>query len=445
MKRLFLSTINLARFLTFLLAIVAVHEFTGSACSFGADLEIVWTRSQPRAMAQEASVDAMGQVFLSGMQAGVGDEDAFVQSYDRDGHLLWNRRFGIDNRWDEATSIVADGLGGVFVTGMTNASLGGPQQGGGDAYLRKYDSTGTASWTTQLGRAAYDQGHDVAVDRLGNIFVVGQAGGLQQSDYAGSPDGFIAKYNSAGALEWLRGNKTPQQDFTLAVATDLANNVYVGGIAAGVLGETHFGGFDAFLAKYTASGDLAWLHQFGGAGDDNIRDLVTDRFGNIYASGRTTTKLDGTPVTDGGTLFLRKYDVNGNALWTRQEGNTSSISHLAMTNDGNILLLSSAERMDGPGQLRDEFEISTYDAQGRRLRSQHFGEVGADWRPQGIATDFEGNIFVALTQAKLGQNEAMLVKLSQPIPEPSGVSVALVAFLCVLHCGRRRIAPRVKE
>jgi hypothetical protein len=208
-----------------------------------------------------------------------------------------------------------------------------------------------------------------------------------------------------------------------------------------VLGEAHLGRFDAYVAKHTTTGELVWLRQFGTDGDDNVQDLLVDELGNVYASGRTSNLLPGTPTSDHGNLFLRKYDPDGNLLWSRQEWNTSSTSNLAFSKDGSILVLSSPELTGPSGSVNDEFEISSYDGGGNKLWSQQFGETGADWRHQGFTVDSSGDIFVAVQRLQLGQSEALLVKLSQPVPEPTSSVTLLVGLFCLVYFGRRCRAP----
>src|ERR1700753_4402652 len=51
---------------------------------------------------------------------------------------------------------------------------------------------------------------------------------------------------------------------------------------------TSTGGTDIFLAKFEDSGELRWLIQAGGPGDDVGNDLALDRDGNIYLAGSFT-------------------------------------------------------------------------------------------------------------------------------------------------------------
>src|SRR6516164_6290841 len=61
------------------------------------------------------------------------------------------------------------------------------------------------AWNTFLGGSSNDMGTAIAIDRGGNIFVVGQSDdtwGKPIRAYASSSDVFVAKLTSAGALVW---------------------------------------------------------------------------------------------------------------------------------------------------------------------------------------------------------------------------------------------------
>jgi hypothetical protein len=115
-----------------------------------------------------------------------------------------------------------------------------------------------------------------------------------------------------------------------AVKTDAHGDRYVtGGFSSTArFGNKTFasaGGTDIFLAKFERSGELRWLLQAGGPGDDIGNDIAFDREQNIYLAGSFTDSatfpsVDGPAksVTGvGETIFLAKYSPSGKLAWVQ--------------------------------------------------------------------------------------------------------------------------------
>ena len=89
--------------------------------------------------------------------------------------------------------VSADGLGNVYISGYTGGSLGGPNAGGNDAFVSKYDAAGNFQWTRQLGTSASDLSYGVSADGLGNVYFSGYTLGSLGGPNAGGDDAFVVK------------------------------------------------------------------------------------------------------------------------------------------------------------------------------------------------------------------------------------------------------------
>jgi hypothetical protein len=93
---------------------------------------------------------------------------------------------------------------------------------------------------------------------------------------------------------WSRQFGTSGVDDAEAVAFDAAGNPFVAGRTGGALpGSTSSGGADAFLAATGPTGDLLWVHPFGGPADDYANALAIGPAGLFYVAGATTGALPG--------------------------------------------------------------------------------------------------------------------------------------------------------
>ena len=90
--------------------------------------------------------------------------------------VSWVRQLGGSGA-DTGAGVSADGQGNVYMSGNTDGSLGGPNAGGADSFLTKYDAAGNLQWTRQLGSAAYDVSDGPVTDGLGNVYISGITAG----------------------------------------------------------------------------------------------------------------------------------------------------------------------------------------------------------------------------------------------------------------------------
>ena len=121
--------------------------------------------------------------------------------------------------------------------------------------------------------------------------------------------------------EWTRQFGTPDNDFVGDVAVDESGNLYLVGWTDGALsGKAGLGNQDAYLRKYDGDGNELWTHQFGTQDYDRATGLALDNFGNPYVVGKVGGALPGQTHSGGQDAYLRKYDTDGTELWTRQFG-----------------------------------------------------------------------------------------------------------------------------
>jgi len=85
--------------------------------------------------------------------------------------------------------------------------------------------------------------------------------------------------------------------------------------------------------------DWLWAKQAGGTGFDYGSGIATDSSGTSYVTGgfRETATFDTATLTSSGIydIFITKLDTNGNYLWAKQAGGTSSDSGGGIATDSN--------------------------------------------------------------------------------------------------------------
>src|SRR5207244_5456486 len=119
----------------------------------------------------------------------------FVRKLETAGSGMRTRQFNDSGGCAEGWAL-ASGGSGVYVAGQTDGTLPG-QTGAGtwDAFVRKYDASGTELWTRQFGTSSFELTWAVAADPSG-VYVAGTtAGALPGQTNAGAWDAFVRKYN----------------------------------------------------------------------------------------------------------------------------------------------------------------------------------------------------------------------------------------------------------
>lgn len=262
------------------------------------------------------ALDSSGNVIVTGMSAGPDSSyDYLTIKYSPDGVELWRRRYiGPAGGRDEASAIVADNEGNVYVTGRSV----GPD-GSDDFATTKYSSSGDSLWVSTYASPGNgtDRAESIAIDRAGNVYVTGRSAG----DFA------AIKYNSAGDTVWTRRFHWPGDGESNAhdIGVDSENNVYVTGSAK--IEDVDFG---CMTIKYSPMGDTLWVRRYDASGGyDLAKTLALDEEGNIYVGG----------YGRGGYLLI-KYAPSGDSLWVRRHNGTywGILEGLAVDRVGNAYM-----------------------------------------------------------------------------------------------------------
>ncbi len=314
------------------------------------------------------------------------------------GSSQWIRQFGTSSS-DYANSITVDGQGNSWVAGHTYGALPGQASTGKqDAFVRKYDANGNELWTRQFGTSEIDYANSIAVDRTGNISVAGYTeGSFPGQASSGENDAFVGHYDANGNELWTRQFGTSGNDFAFSTAVDERGNIYVAGSIDGTLpGQASTGKQDAFVRKYDPNGNELWTRQFGTGSLDRAHSITVDGRGNIWVAGYTEGTLGQASAGDR-DAFVRKYDANGNELWTRQFGTSDLEQVNSIAHESGSIWVAGFTMGSLPSQSwsgsADAF-VRLYEPNGNELWTYQFGSRDDD-RALSIAVDGRGNVWVA--------------------------------------------------
>lgn len=277
----------------------------------------------------------------SGTIAGPGSVgNVWLARFDGAGNQLWIRQFSTAavGGWgggEELSDAAPDGAGGVFVAGSTDGNFGGTHFGKWDAWVAHYDSAGNQTWVHQVGTSATDHLRAVAPDGSGGFYLGGSTGGDFGGPNAGAGDAWLARYDGTGSQLWIRQLGTVEEDDVSAAAEDGSGGVYCGGKTGGALVQPGLG-LDAWLARYDGSGNQIWIRQIGSsnAQTDQLDVAASGGFGGVIVGGTTHGNLGGPIVPIGISIWLARYDSAGAQEWITNIDSPSSDWVRAASPDG---------------------------------------------------------------------------------------------------------------
>lgn len=220
--------------------------------------------------------------------------------------------------------------------------------------LSVYSQAQNYVWAKGEGGIGNEAANSVAVDEDGNTYITGNLAGdgeFSGTHYYGKGiyEVILVKYNSAGALQWLKmaGGKRNDQGNTLKYANGF---LYVGGFFEDTAWFENTmlvsrGNTDAFVAKYDMNGNVVWAQQAGGPELDFISSLDVDQNGNVYAGGvyEKSLRADTTNLTTPNFYqesFYCKYNSAGQLQWakTTRGNNPNQITGVGCDKNGNAFL-----------------------------------------------------------------------------------------------------------
>lgn len=263
-----------------------------------------------------------------------GSSDIFIAKYNPDGILLWAKNAG-GSGYDYGSNIALDDAGNVYVVGffIGTAYWDGIYKTSstqGDMFIAKYDTNGNVIWVRNGDVGENNYLYGIAVDKSGNAYVSAnfsgnlQFEGAQVASSIGGTDMFLIKYDTSGNFKWIKtaggvgndgGNDTNiDSDGNILIAGYFRDNAQFENKTL-----TAHGTVDIFAAKYSPSGNLIWVKQFGGTGSQTAWTVCSDEKNNYYVTGwfSGTGAFDNTTiVSEGGSdAYIIKYDKNGILKW----------------------------------------------------------------------------------------------------------------------------------
>ena len=351
-----------------------------------------------------------------------GNGDVFVLKLSPTGEVLFSTYFG-GSSTDQGFSIALDQSDNCYITGYTvssdfpiknafQTSFGG---GSTDAFIAKFNATGSLIFSTYLGGKSFDYGTSISVDSAGNSYVTGFTESTDfptKNTFSSTLEGdfsnaFVAKFDPFGSLiysTYFGGNASSGS----GIAVDSSGNSYITGSAEPTnfppknAFQTTFEGDNsrnAFVAKFNATGGLVFNTYFGGNNSAGAFGIAIDSADNSFIIG-TTFK---STFLDDNESFVAKFNSTGGLDFSTFLGSTYFASEfgIAVDSAGNSFIIGTTDSPNFPTKNAFQTTFSggldvflvNLNATGGLVFSTFFGGSTLDYGTS-LAVSQTGKIFI---------------------------------------------------
>jgi gliding motility-associated-like protein len=272
--------------------------------------------------------------------------------------VLWQRCLG-GSDYDIGFRVCETNDGGFVCMGYgvsTDMDFAA-SHGSEDILVTKLNGNGAVQWSRVLGGSSEDRAIDLQEASDGSIMVVGNTysndGDLTSNH--GQSDIWIVRLSAQGNTIWQRsyggsGNEVLGQVLETADGGFLVHSSTESG-DGDVVGFHAGNGFDNWLFKINAAGDMQWSRALGGSGHDGGGQILQTADGGILVNFSFTGSSDGdvTNHHGEGDCLLVKLNSTGSVQWSRAIGGSlaESSSDVVEVSNGDIMLIGTTASSDG--------------------------------------------------------------------------------------------------
>ncbi|QQS35555.1 MAG: T9SS type A sorting domain-containing protein [Ignavibacteriales bacterium] len=235
----------------------------------------------------------LGNVRIAGQEYTITQPSVYILKLDPNGEMIWVK-FANSNGSVKANAVAVDSSGNIYITGEFSGtanfdtySLTAPTT---DAFIAKYNHAGEVSWVKHGASPGTARGNDIFI-KSNLVFVCGFAETITFDSLSTPGGGFVIIYNSNGSIINLYTTRDYAYKFT--VDKDSSLILYTGEL----ISQSYW----PSLSKYLFSGENLWIEYINAHHDQT---LCTDTSDNIFS----VSGFINNP------LFFKKFDSSGNLI-----------------------------------------------------------------------------------------------------------------------------------
>jgi hypothetical protein len=303
--------------------------------------------------------------------------------------IQWQKNYGGTGS-DRATSVRQTPDGGYIVAGYTNSDNGDVtgHKSGDDYWVMKLDANGSIVFKKIYGGNNDDRCYDVRTTADGGYILAGTSNSTDGdiSSPKGGFDAWIVKLNAAGDIEFetsLGGS----DDESAASIIQLPDGGYVmaGESKSDQVGTSdNFGGYDVYVARLTSTGAITFQKLYGGSATDRARGIARLSGGEYIVVGETDSNDGNVSGNKGGfDYYVLRLRTNGLIRFTRTIGGTDNDHGYGVVATSNNGYAVTGETFSNNGDVPDnsggaDFFVMSIRGNGTTGFAKTFGGETAD-------------------------------------------------------------------
>lgn len=333
-----------------------------------------------------------------------GNTDVYLLKVDSLINHEWSYSIGgTNNDWGYSVKQTYDK---GYIIATTSNSYG---NGGYDAVLMKRDSLGNYQWRKTYGGTNWDFVYDLAITYDSGFVFCGET----YNNTLGLSDVYVVRTNKDGDTLWTKtiGGSLTDKGNSIIETSD--SNIVVAGLTNTTSDSTQ-----AYVIKFSKTGQLLWDSAYGGGNGYDMANSVIETANGEYVIAGTTTSYNTNNDKD---FYLARTDKNGTLIWQSNFGNPGEeeVFDVYEDNLGNLINVGFTKAAGAGGKDAELFYIG---ASGWWMGiSPTYGTSLDEWF-KGFAIGLNGNFCMLGTTNSYGNglNDVFIVRVdtifaNQPI------------------------------
>lgn len=347
--------------------IIALFSFLSTVFLYGQDPQIEWQNTiggEDNDVLYSVVQTLDGGYILGGesesnisgdkTENAVGYTDYWVVKIDASGNVEWEKTIGGLGH-ERLRSVFQASNGDYIIGGYSNSNIGGDKtedsNGQSDYWVLRLDTFGNIIWQNTIGGNWSEELTSIIPTEDGGILIGGSSSsdisGDKTESSRGGPDYWIVKLNGEGEVQWDKTIGGFRDDILESIAQTADGGFILGGTSesdiSGDKTENSKGGYDYWVVKTDALGNIEWQKTIGGDDVDELHAIAQNVDGGYILAGDSISNSSGDKSEDNigySDYWIVRLDQSGNIMWENTIGALSQneVSSVIQTNDEGFLV-----------------------------------------------------------------------------------------------------------